>query len=93
MYSRMKLKSNCKLREIAGEKMIVMHGEQGLDLTRVVQLNGTAELLWNELHGKEFTREHTAQLLTTTYGIEQERAIADAGSWIDAMQKAGLISI
>lgn len=87
----MKLKSNYKVREIAGEKMVVMPGKDGVDLTKVVTLNGSAEWLWNSLQGKEFSLGTVAGMLVEKYGIEKEQAVSDAGAWIDSMMKVGLI--
>lgn len=53
----MKINSNYKLREIAGEKMVVIKGPIGADLTKVVMLNSSAELQWSSLQGKDFLRK------------------------------------
>lgn len=88
----MKLQSNIKIRDIAGERLIVLHCEKGLDLTRVVEMNGTAEWLWNELQGTEFTEGGAAEILAQQYGIGEEQALADARKWIGGLAKAGLIA-
>ncbi len=87
----MKLKQNYKVREIAGEKMVVMHGKDGVDLTKVILLNNSAEWLWNSLQGKDFSLDSTAKLLEERYKIGKEQSEADAGKWIDSMVKVGLI--
>ncbi len=87
----MKLKQNYKVREIAGEKMVVMHGKDGVDLTKVILLNNSAEWLWNSLQCKDFSLDSTAKLLEERYKIGKEQSEADAGKWIDSMVKVGLI--
>ena len=87
----MKLKQNYKVREIAGEKMVVMKGKDGVDLTKVILLNNSAEWLWNSLQGKDFSLDSTAKLLEERYKIGKEQSEADAGKWIDSMVKVGLI--
>lgn len=87
----MKINSNLKLREIAGEKMVIMSGDAGVDLTKVVTLNKSAELLWNSLRGKEFSKADVVGLLQHEYGISIEDANKDAAEWIDSMIKEGLI--
>jgi hypothetical protein len=87
----MKLKPNYKVREIAGEKMVVMQGKDGVDLTKVILLNTSAEWLWNSLQGKDFTLESAAQLLEERYKIGKEQSVTDAGKWIASMVKVGLI--
>jgi len=87
----MKLKTNYKVREIAGEKMVVMQGKDGVDLTKVILLNISAEWLWNSLQGKIFSLNSVAQLLEEKYTIGKEQSESDAQKWIDAMVKVGLI--
>lgn len=89
----MKLKPNLKLREIAGEKMLVMKGDAGVDLTKVVMLNRSAEWLWSSLQGKEFLGEEAERLLMQKYGIGVEQAKEDAGTWIESMVKEGLMEL
>jgi len=92
-YIHMKLKPNYKVREIAGEKMVVMQGKDGVDLTKVILLNNSAEWLWNSLQGKDFSLDSAAQLLEERYTIGKEQSETDAGKWIDSMVKVGLIEI
>ena len=87
----MKLKPNLTIREIAGEKMLVINGAAGVDLTKVVMLNSAAEFLWNSLQGKDFQNECAEDLLISKYGITKEQAKTDAEAWIKSMIKAGLI--
>jgi hypothetical protein len=89
----MKLKPNYKVREIAGEKMVVMQGKDGVDLTKVILLNNSAEWLWNSLQGKDFSLDSAAQLLEERYTIGKEQSETDAEKWIDSMVKVGLIEI
>lgn len=48
----MKLRPNIRLREIAGEKMLVIGSATEVDLTKVVAFNTTAEYLWKALRGR-----------------------------------------
>jgi hypothetical protein len=87
----MKLIPDLTLREIAGEKMLVLRGATGIDLTKVVMLNSTAEYLWNTLQEREFKNEDVEELLIQKYGIEKNQAKNDAGVWIQSMVNAGLL--
>ena len=87
----MKIIPGYKLREIAGEKMVVMKGAANLDLTKVVMLNSSAELLWTAFQDRDFIKSEAVDLLVTNYRIDQSQAFADAEAWISAMMKAGLI--
>ncbi|MEI7829972.1 MAG: PqqD family protein [Prolixibacteraceae bacterium] len=87
----MKIVQGYTLREIAGEKMILMKGSANLDLTKVVMLNSSAELLWNTFQNQDFLKSEAADLLVSNYDIDQVQAVADAEAWISSMMKAGLI--
>ena len=87
----MKINSNYKLRSIAGETIVVNQGTTGIDMTRIISLNASAKLLYEQLLGKEFTLEDAAKVLVDTYGISIELALEDAEKWADALRKCGVI--
>ena len=87
----MKLKSNCKVRKIAGERVIVRMGEQNVKMTTIISLNPTSEWLWEQLQGVEFDAEKVADLLTAEYEVEREVALKDAEAWIASLVKADLV--
>ena len=51
----MRINTNYKLREIAGETIVVNQGVTEANLTRIISLNASAKLMWEKLVGKEFT--------------------------------------
>ena len=87
----MKINSNYKLREIAGETIIVNQGKEGVNMTRIISLNKSAKVLYEQLVGKEFSLEEAAQVLMDTYGIDSELALNDAGKWVDALTECKVI--
>ena len=87
----MKIKSNFKLRSVAGETIVVNQGTTGTDMTRIISLNASAKLLYEQLLGREFTLEDAAKVLVDTYGIDDSQALNDAGKWMDALCKCGVI--
>ncbi|MBP3553261.1 MAG: PqqD family protein [Bacteroidaceae bacterium] len=87
----MKIKSMYKVRQVAGENLVVGQGRLNADMTKVISLNDTAALLWKELAGRDFTCEDAADVLVATYEIEKEQAMADAAKWIEKMQACGII--
>ena len=87
----MKINSNYKLRSIAGETIVVNQGTTGTDMTRIISLNASAKLLYEQLLGKEFTLEDAAKVLVDTYGISIEQALEDAEKWADELRKCGVI--
>ena len=61
----MKIREEFKVREMAGEHVIVMPGRGGAaDMTRIVSLNPSSMYLWEKLRGREFTAADAALLLT-----------------------------
>ncbi len=86
----MKLNPNNKLRDIAGEKMLVTGSSTRVDLTKVVVFNTTAEYLWENMEGKDFCVDDVAELLIRTYGIDRNKAYDDASAWTKTMVNAGL---
>lgn len=43
----MRIKEEYKVREMAGEHIVVMQGRYGVDMTKVIALNETSLWLWN----------------------------------------------
>ncbi len=87
----MRLKTGLVVREIAGEKMILIRAGNTTDLTKAVMLNSSSEFLWNSLQDRVFEVADVTNLLKDRYSVEPERAQADAGEWVDSLLKAGLI--
>lgn len=87
----MKINHWCKLREIAGEHIIVNQGMQGVDLTKIISMNKSACFLFEQLQGKDFEIEDAAALLADKYGISAEKAAEDARKWIEALKKCKVI--
>jgi len=87
----MKINSNYKLRSVAGEMIVVNQGKQGVDMTRIISLNASAKLLYEELQGKDFALEDAARLLEATYGIAHEQAMADAAKWVESLRNCEII--
>lgn len=87
----MNINSNYKLRQVAGETIVVNQGTTGVDMTRIISLNASAKLLYEKLQGKEFTLEEAAGILENTYGIGREQAMTDAAQWVDALRNCKII--
>lgn len=87
----MKIDSKFRLREIAGEHILVNQGVMGVSLTRVISLNESAVLLFNQLADKDFSLEGAANILMDTYSLPESQAMHDASAWVDALVKCGVI--
>ena len=87
----MKINSNYKLRDIAGETIVVNQGSTGTDMTRIISLNASARLMYEQLSGKEFTLEDASKVLVDTYHIDPQQALVDAGKWVEALRNCQII--
>ena len=87
----MKINPNYKLREIAGETIVVNQGTAEVNMTRIISLNASARQLYEELQGKEFALDDAANMLVENYGIALEQAREDASVWIESLKKCGII--
>lgn len=87
----MRIKPNYKLREIAGETIVVNQGVANVNMTRIISLNKSARLLYEEMAGKEFAVEDVAKVLTDTYVVGDELALADAQKWVESLKECGVI--
>lgn len=87
----MKLNPHFKLRFIAGETIIVNQGTPDADLTRIISLNTSARLLWEQLSGKDFTLQEAALVLVEAYHIPQDQAEKDAAAWADDLSKCHIL--
>ena len=86
----MKIKEQYKIREMAGEHVIIMQGKHGSDLTKIISLNASALYLGNELQGKEFDTEVVAEMLMEHYSIDKGVATADAERWIEKLRECNI---
>ena len=87
----MRIKREYKVREIAGENVVIMQGRQGADMTQIITLNDSALVLWNALQGQEFTSEDAARVLVQNFEVESAVALRDAERWVARMAECGLI--
>ena len=88
----MRFKQGYKVRSMAGENVVIMQGTVGSDMTRIISLNDSSLLLWNELQGKEFEVADVANLLVEAYEIDADTATTDAKAWVEKLHECNLIS-
>lgn len=87
----MKFKDGYKVRSMAGENVVIMQGKAGSDMTRIISLNESSLLLWNELQNREFEVADIANILVENYNIDQITAEQDAKAWAEKLVECGLI--
>lgn len=90
--SIMKIDSKVKVRNIAGENVVILQGRLGADLTRIVQLNGSSQWLLEQLAGRDFEVSDVVALLTSRYDVDEQTAAADAAKWIEQLREQKMIT-
>ncbi len=86
----MKIKKEYKVREMAGEHVVIVQGRYGADMTKLISFNATSLYLWNELQGREFDADTVVALLTARYNIDEPTARRDAEAWIARLEECKL---
>ena len=78
----MNIKEGFELRKICGENIIISHGKENINFTKVISLNESAALIWENISGKDFTIEDMVAVLTDNYEVEADVALADCKSLV-----------
>lgn len=87
----MKFDDRKKVRNVAGENIVIMQSDNTVDMTKVVALNESAMMVYQRLTGKEFTVADVAQVLTDEYEVDEATALRDAEALVASMRKEHLI--
>lgn len=87
----MKIKKDFKLRTVMNQKVVMAEGNNADTFGKIISLNSSAAMLWEELKDKSFEVSDAADLLVSTYGIDREQALEDATYIINLMTEKGLI--
>ena len=93
----MKISEKFKVREMAGEHVIIMPGRCGADMTRILALNDSSLYLWETLRGRDFTTEEdfttgdAAALLLERYDVDEATAQRDAEAWAAKLAECGVL--
>jgi hypothetical protein len=91
VLTQMRINQNCKVREIAGENVVIMQGRNGADLTQIITLNESALILWQALSGSNFEVEDAQRVLTENFEVDDATALRDAQQWVERMRECKLI--
>ena len=83
----MKIKQGFILHRIGDDYIIMQDGSSNVDFSKVISLNQTSAMLWQEIENKEFETE----ALTSRYDVDNESARRDAQKFIDSLDREGII--
>ncbi len=89
----MRIKDGFELREICGEHVILSHGMDNIDFSKIVSLNETAAFLWEEAAGREeFSEEELAAALLSSYEVDEDTARKDVAQVVAKWREIGLLA-
>lgn len=88
----MRIIEKYKVREVAGENIVMLQGKNPGDMTTVIALNKTSLFLWDNLKGRDFELDDVAKLLTDTYDVDDATAKKDAKQWIETLKNNNIIA-
>jgi hypothetical protein len=89
----MKIKEGHQVKTVGNERVVIVQGRVGADLTKIISFNAMAEWLWYTFAGSDFTEADVAALLVKQYAIGEEQATADARQWISQLAAVQLLEI
>jgi len=89
----MKIKEGYKIKTIGSDRVVIVQGRIGVDMTKVISFNAMAEWLWNTFAGRDFTEKDVTDLLVRQFAIGEDQAIADTRKWITQLTDAKLLEI
>ena len=87
----MKIKDGFELKDICGENIIISHGKENINFTKIITLNESAALIWNEVIGKDFSIEDMVQAIINEYEIDEATARKDCENIASEWKKVGFI--
>lgn len=87
----MKIKDGFELKDICGENIIISHGKENINFTKIITLNESAALIWNKVIGKDFSIEDMVQAIINEYEIDEATARKDCENIASEWKKVGFI--
>lgn len=88
----MRIKDGFELREICGENVILSHGMENIDFSKIISLNETAAFLWKEAVGKDFDEQSLSDALLDAYDVDAETARKDVERILSTWREIGLLA-
>lgn len=87
----MKIKKGFELRDVCGEPVVVAHGLENIDFSKIVSMNESAAYLWKELLEREFTAQDMIDKICEHYDVDAETARHDVSLLIAQWTEIGLL--
>lgn len=87
----MRIKEGFELRTICGENIIISHGVQNINFTKIISLNESAAEVWKSLIGTDFTVEDMVKVILDNYEIDEATALNDCNTLLKNWKEVGLV--
>lgn len=86
----MRLKQGFRIREVAGQYMLIPEGTGTVDFNDIFSLSESAAWLWDALQGKDFDPDMAVRILEGEYEVEHDRACEDVAAIIGKWKEYGM---
>ena len=86
----MKIRDGLKLKEIAGEYIVIPLGSLSEEMNVTITLNETGKDIWKSLE-KNKNKEEIVKLILEKYDVSEEKAQQDVQNFINQMIEKGFI--
>lgn len=88
----MKLRKGLKLREVAGQFVIVPTGAAVREVTDIVYISSSAAYLWNYMEQHEFQQDDLVdQIMNHFTGVTREQAGADVKAFLEVLREHNVL--
>lgn len=88
-----KLNKGFVLRKIGPQHMAVPYGAMSNEVKGMITLTESAYLLWKAIEDGADTEEALVNVLTETYEVESEDALADVKSFLAYLVQLGAVEV
>ncbi len=88
----MRFTENVRIRDVAGEHIIMLMGSKATDLTKVIALNDSSMHIYNALKNVDFEVEDVVRVMLDSYDVDEATARRDAQEWVEKMKGEMLIA-
>ena len=86
----MKIRDSLKLKEIAGEYIVIPLGSLSEEMNVTITLNETGKDIWKSLEENK-NKEEIVKLILEKYDVSEEKAQQDVQNFINQMIEKGFI--
>lgn len=87
----MKIKKGFELMDVCGAHVIISHGTENINFTKVINLNDSAADVWNAVVDKNFTVDDMVNALLSEYEVDEETARKDCEQLVQQWRDAELL--